>query len=111
MTRAWPQRRADLVRDCLVSPEVFASLVDRLCAFVLPYQQALETEASKRHMHLALAGLLSHVDRTHAETIAALVEVERLVLQAFMGAAPWDHRPLIQVLVGQVIDPLGEPMV
>jgi hypothetical protein len=30
-------------------------------------------------------------------------------MQAFMGTAPWDHRPLIKVLVGQVIAPLGEP--
>jgi DDE superfamily endonuclease len=30
-------------------------------------------------------------------------------MQAFMGTAPWDHRPLIKVLVGQVIDQLGEP--
>ncbi len=30
-------------------------------------------------------------------------------MQAFMGTAPWDHRPLIEVLVGQVADRLGEP--
>jgi hypothetical protein len=30
---------------------------------------------------LYLAGLLSHLDRKNAETIAALVDVERLVLQ------------------------------
>ena len=37
------------------------------------------------------------------------VDVERLVIQAFIGTAPWDHRPLIQVLVGQVAARLGEP--
>ena len=41
--------------------------------------------------------------------IAALVEVERLVLQEFIGTAPWDHRPLVRVLVGQVVERLGEP--
>jgi SRSO17 transposase len=30
-------------------------------------------------------------------------------MQDFIGTAPWDHRPLIQVLVGQVVDQLGEP--
>ena len=30
-------------------------------------------------------------------------------MQAFIGTAPWDHRPLIAVLVGQVVDRLGEP--
>ena len=60
-------------------------------------------------MHRYLVGLLSHLDRKNAEKIAAFVDVERLVIQAFIGTAPWDHRPLIQVLVGQVAARLGEP--
>ena len=94
MTPAWAQRQADLLRDCIVSPDVFASIIDRLCDFVVPYQHALETEAGKRHVHLYLAGLLSHLNRKNAETIAALVDVERQVIQDFIGTAPWDHRPL-----------------
>ena len=38
-----------------------------------------------------------------------MVDVERQVLQDFIGTAPWDHRPLIEVLVGQVADQLGQP--
>ena len=56
-------------------------MVDRLRDFAVPYQHALETEASQRNVQLYLAGLLSHLDRKNAETIAALVDVERLVLQ------------------------------
>ena len=109
MTPAWAQRQEELLSDCIVSPDVFASMVDRLCDFVVPYQHALETEAGKRHVHRYLAGLLSHLDRKNAEQIATLVDVERLVMQAFIGAASWDHWPLIEVLVGQVVDRLGEP--
>jgi SRSO17 transposase len=109
MTPAWAQRQAELLRDCIVSPHVFESMVDRLCDFVLPYQHALETEAGKRHLHRYLVGLLSHLDRKNAEKIAAFVDVERLVLQAFIGTAPWDHCPLLTVLVGQVVEQLGEP--
>src|SRR6266849_7500127 len=109
MTPAWALRQEELLSDCIVSPDVFNHMVDRLCDFVVPYQRALETEAGKRHMPLYLAGLLSHLDRKNAEKIAALVDVERLVMQAFIGTAPWDHRPLIAVLVGQVVDRLGEP--
>ena len=68
-------------------------MVDRLGAFVVPYQQALEAEAGQHHMHLYLAGLLSHLNRKNAEKIAALVDVERQVMQDFIGTAPWDHRP------------------
>ena len=99
MTPAWAQRQAELLRDCIVSPDVFASMVDRLSDFVVPYQHALETEAGQRNVHLYLQGLLSHLPRKNVEDIAMLVDVERLVIQAFIGTAPWDHRPLIQVLV------------
>src|SRR5215470_12058242 len=108
MTLAWAQRQAALLRDCLVSPDVFSSMVDRLGEFVVPYQQALEAAASQPHVHRYLAGLLSHLSRKNAETIAALVDVERRVIQDFIGTAPWDHRPLIHVLVGQVAERLGD---
>jgi len=36
-----------------------------------------------------LVGLLSHLDRKNAEKIAAFVDVERLVIQEFIGTAPW----------------------
>jgi SRSO17 transposase len=109
MTPAWAQRQAELLRDCIVSPDVFMHMVDRLRDFVVPYQQAFETEAGKRNVHLYLQGLLSHLPRKNAEDIAALVDVERLVIQEFIGTAPWDHRPLVRVLVGQVVDRLGAP--
>jgi len=40
MTPAWAQRQAELLSDCIVSPDVFASMVDRLGDFVVPYQHA-----------------------------------------------------------------------
>src|SRR5437879_5461762 len=109
MTSAWTQRQAALLSDCIVSPDVFDHMVERLRAFVVPYQHALETEAGKRNVHLYLQGLLSHLPRKNAEMSAALVDVERLVLQEFIGTAPWDHRPLVRVLVGQVVERLGQP--
>ena len=109
MTPMWAQQREALLRDCIVSPDVFTSMVERLGDFVVPYQRALETEASQRNVHRYLQGLLSHVDRKNAEEIAALVDVERQVIQDFIGTAPWDHRPLIEVPVAQEIERLGEP--
>ena len=109
MTPVWAQRREELLSDCLVSPDVFHQMVERLGEFVMPYQQALETEADPHSMHLYLQGLLSHLPRKNAEAIAAWVDVERQVMQDFIGIAPWDPRPLIGVLVGQVAQRLGEP--
>ena len=48
-------------------------------------------------------------NRKNAEAIAAWVDVERQVMQDFIGIAPWDPRPLIGVLVDQVAKRLGEP--
>src|SRR2546428_222814 len=109
MALTWTQRREELLSDCIVSPDVFNPMIDRLAAFVVPYQQALETEAAQRNMHLYLQGLLSHLPSKNAEDIATLVKVERQVIQAFIGTAPWNHRPLIEVLVPQVTCQLGHP--
>jgi SRSO17 transposase len=98
-----------LLRDCIVSPDVFTSLVERLGDFVVPYQRVLETEVGQRNVPLYLEGLLSHLGRKNAEEIATFVHVERQVLQDFIGTAPWDHQPLVKVLVGQVADRLGKP--
>src|SRR5215510_12014276 len=108
MKNVWAQRREEVLRDCLVSPDVFTQMVERLGEFVIPSQHALETEASGRHVHLYLQGLLSHLERKNAEKIATFVDVERQVIQDFIGTIPWDHRPLMAVLVGQVATRLGE---
>jgi hypothetical protein len=47
MTLAWAQRQAELLSDCLVSPDVFHHMVDRLREFAVPYQHALETVLSQ----------------------------------------------------------------
>jgi hypothetical protein len=80
MTPAWAQRREELLSDCLVSPDVFTQMVERLGEFVVPYRQALETVADPHPMHLYLQGLLSHLHRKNAEAIAAFVDVERQVV-------------------------------
>ena len=93
MHTVWVQRREEILNDCLVSPDVFHHMVDRLVECVVPYQHALETEAGQRNVYLYLQGLLSHLPGKNAEKIAALVDVERQVLQDFTGTAPWNHQP------------------
>ena len=54
MPSVWAQRHAELLSDCIVSPDVFTHMVDRLRSFVVPYQQAFATNASQRNVHLYL---------------------------------------------------------
>jgi len=42
MTPAWAQRQEELLSDCIVSPDVFNHVVDRLRDFVVPYQLDLK---------------------------------------------------------------------
>src|SRR6266436_1279637 len=42
MTPAWAQRQEELLSDCIVSPDVFNHVVDRLRDFVVPYQESRE---------------------------------------------------------------------
>src|SRR5215467_7838357 len=81
MHPVWAQRRKEVLSDCLVSPDVFTQMVERLGEFVIPYQHALETAASGYHVHLYLQGLLSPLERKNAEKIATFVDVERQVIQ------------------------------
>jgi len=37
MGTVWAQRREEVLRDCLVSPDVFHQMVERLAEFVVPY--------------------------------------------------------------------------
>jgi len=36
MHSVWAQRRKEVLRDCLVSPDVFTQMVERLGEFVVP---------------------------------------------------------------------------
>jgi hypothetical protein len=36
MHNVWTRRREEVLRDCLVSPDVFTQMVDRLGKFVVP---------------------------------------------------------------------------
>src|SRR5688500_15973799 len=81
MTPAWKQRQEDLLHDCIVFPDVFNPMVDRLRDFVVPYQHALETEAGQRNMHLYVQGLLSYLPGKNAEDIATFVDIQRQVMQ------------------------------
>ena len=81
MHPVWAQRREEVLRDRLVSPNVFTQTVDRLDEFVVPYQHVLATEAGQRNVHLYLQGLLSRVSGKNAEDIATFVSVECQVIQ------------------------------
>jgi hypothetical protein len=47
MTFAWVQRQEALLRDCVVSPDVFTHMVDHLRDFVRPYHSKTTSRQDK----------------------------------------------------------------
>ena len=49
MNPVWARRREAVLRDCIVSPDVFTQMVDRLGEFVVPYQHVLVRRESAQY--------------------------------------------------------------
>src|SRR2546422_10095761 len=104
MNTVWAQRREEVLRDCIVSPDVFTQMVDRLGEFVVPYQHALDTEPSNHHMHLIIQGWRPNLPRKNAEKRATLFIVERRFVQTFKVIAPAEHLPWCRSLANASAD-------
>ena len=90
MTPTRALRQEELLSECVVSPDVFNHMADRLGDCMVPYQEALETEAGKCNVPLYLEGLLSHLPRKNAEEIVAAEDYAW-----YLGVSParWRWRP------------------
>jgi len=108
MDRRFTLRRAELLADSEVGPEAFTGIAQRLEQFARPFVTSLPSPESKVHGHTYLAGLLSDVARKNTESIAYRHDVDRQVLQRFIGYTDWDHEPLLDELTRQVAAELGE---
>lgn len=109
MERRFELRKEELLAGCQVGPEVFAGMMRRLETFAEPFVAALPSPESRQHGRTYLSGLLSDVDRKNTESIAYRHDVDRQVLQRFVGYSSWDYRPLLEELTKQVARALGEP--
>ena len=109
MERRFEVRMNELMAECEVSPAVFDGIEQRLRQFVQPFAVALCRQEQGEHAHTYVAGLLSNLERKNVESIAYRHDQDRRGLQNFVGSSPWDHEPLMDELVRQVADRVGEP--
>ena len=95
-------RKAQLLAECEVAPEVFEQVMPRLQTFLEPFVDTFGGQALHQHATTSIHGLLSDVERTNVASIASQFGQDRLGLQRFIGWADGADAPLRQALRGQV---------
>ena len=108
MEARYTTRKAQLLAECQIAPEIFDQVMPRLHTFMGPFVDTLCGQALHQHAQAYVCGLLSDVERKNVESIAYRFGQNRLPLQRFIGWAPWDDEPLRTALVGQVAQNLGQ---
>src|SRR6266545_7184371 len=101
-------RKAQLLEECQVAPEVFEQVMPRLRAFLAPFVDTLQGQAPRAHAQTYVRGLLSDVERKNVESIAYHFGQDRWGLQGFIGWDDWDDAPLRHTLRSQVGQQLGQ---
>ena len=109
MERRFKLRLEELLEGAVLNPRVPEGMLDRLERFIEPFAACLNGSEQQRHVWEYVGGLFSDVKRKNAETIAYFHDQERQALQKFIGQSPWNERPLIGELAGQIGRELGEP--
>lgn len=107
MEPRFERRKEQLLAGCQVPPTLFRGVMSRLEDFARPFAASLPSPESRTHSHTYLAGLLSDVERKNAESIAYRYDLDRQVIQRFLGEVDWDHEPLIDELNRQVAATVG----
>jgi SRSO17 transposase len=108
MDKRFAERRRELLAECEVSDALFSGMSRRLEIFAQPFVERLGRKERQGHAQMYLSGLLSDLERKNIESIAYRHDEDRRGLQNFIGQSTWDHAPLLEELVRQVGQTIGE---
>jgi SRSO17 transposase len=109
MEPRFQRRKEQLLDACQVPPTLFDGVIDRLEEFAAPFADSFPSPEGRSHTRTYLAGLLSDVERKNAESIAYRYDLDRQVIQRFIGEVDWDHTPPLDELTRQVAREIGRP--
>lgn len=108
MQRRFEVHKQKMLSQCEVAPQIFDDMINRLDQFSAQYVSHLCRKEQRIHAELYLGGLMSDLERKNIESIAYRSGEDRHGLQHFIGAASWDHEPLVETLVGEVAAEIGQ---
>lgn len=107
--REFQSRKAALLEECELAPQVFEDVSPRLEQFMESFVDSLARKEQVGHALTFVRGLLSDLDHRNVESIAYRFGQERLPLQWFIGVSKWDDQPLREELTRQIARDLGIP--
>jgi SRSO17 transposase len=108
MDAEFEARKAAILEECKLPPQVLDRVVPRLERFMEPFVVNFVRSEQVDHAKTFVRGLLSDLESKNTESIAYRFQQERMPLQWFIGVSKWDDRPLRNELVRQVARELGE---
>ena len=106
--REFQARKAAVLAECELAPQVFADVVPRLEEFMKPFVASLARKEQVGHALTFVQGLVSDMDHRNTESIAYRFGQGRMPLQWFIGVSKWDVQPLREELSGQIARELGD---
>ena len=92
-----------------IPPAFIEGVLEQVKSFLEPYFPLFHRTDMAFTAWLYLQGLLSNLPRKSAEPIAELHDLDRKVLQRFVGVSPWDDRRVRDKMVEDVSRELGDP--
>jgi len=107
--REFQARKAALLEECELAPQVFEDVSPRLERFMEPFVDSLVRKEQVGHALTFVRGLLSDLSHRNVESIAYRFGQDRLPLQWFIGVSQWDDQPLREELTRQIGRDLGDP--
>ena len=106
---AFQARKAAVLEECQLAPQVFEDVSPRLEQFMEPFVDSLTRKEQVGHALTFVRGLLSDLDHRNVESIAYRFGQKRMPLQLFIGVSQWDDQPPREDLTRQIARVLGDP--
>ena len=92
-----------------VPPSFIEGVLEQVKGFLEPYFPLFHHSKIAFTAWLYLQGLFSNLPRKSAEPIAEMHDLERKVLQRFVGISPWNDRRIRGKMLEDVAQKMGDP--